>query len=92
MFFFKWLQQRTKSDWLNVFLNAPFSPSSSSELAIQTNTTKDGNGYECSKQKILIDVNVNLFGSRSSSKRIHKVGIGKKEYENIVNLRTCEGS
>ncbi|RNA20717.1 hypothetical protein BpHYR1_003278, partial [Brachionus plicatilis] len=61
------------------------------DLLFKQILTIDGNGYECSKQKIMIDAYVNLFGSRSSSKSIHKVEIGKKECENMVSS-TCEGS
>ncbi|RNA00311.1 hypothetical protein BpHYR1_005836 [Brachionus plicatilis] len=60
------------------------------DLLFKQLLTIDGNGYECSKQKIIIDAYVNLFGSRSSSKSIHKVEIGKKE--SMVSSRTCEGS
>ncbi|RNA10499.1 hypothetical protein BpHYR1_039876, partial [Brachionus plicatilis] len=62
------------------------------DLLFKQILTIDGNGYECSKQKIIIDAYVNLFGSRSSSKSIHKVEIGNKECENMVSSRTCEGS
>ncbi|RNA34019.1 hypothetical protein BpHYR1_007621, partial [Brachionus plicatilis] len=56
------------------------------DLLFKQILTIDGNGFECSKQKIMIDAYVNLFGSRSSSKSIHKVEIGKKECENMVSL------
>ncbi|RNA28652.1 hypothetical protein BpHYR1_048761 [Brachionus plicatilis] len=62
------------------------------DLLFKQILTIDGNGYECSKQKIIIDAYVNLFGSRSSPKSIHKVEIGKKECENMLSSRTCEGS